>query len=219
MSDRRKLQEIEHPLDYSLWVTLLLFGCVAVVAAPDYFVAGAKSLTNSATNLPGKAVEGLRSKLPSWVPGSTQTTAKNPRLRAALDTIAWAEGTYSKPNSGYNTLMGGSQIADLSKHPNICVPFGDKGQCSTAFGRYQALNKTWWRVKGNAPLTPKNQDDFALELLRACGVVDDILAGNPKWIRSGCVGGNWASFPKNGYGQPQHSAAVLTGQWQQFGGR
>lgn len=74
MSDRRKLTEIEHPLDYSIWVTLLLCGCVAVVAAPDYFVAGAKSLTNTATNLPGKAVEGLRSKLPSWVPGSTQTT-------------------------------------------------------------------------------------------------------------------------------------------------
>ncbi|MCL1475586.1 glycoside hydrolase family 104 protein [Argonema antarcticum] len=159
----------------------------------------------------------MRSQLPSFIPGSSRTSAiiKNPNMRAALDTIAWAEGTYHKPNSGYNTLFGGGQISDLSKHPNICVRFGKT--CSTAFGRYQGLNNTWFgNIMGNAAVTPDNQDRFAVKLLRACGVVDDILAGDSSWISTGCVGLPWASFPVNPYGQPQKSSGVLTARWKAF---
>ncbi|MBD2184804.1 hypothetical protein H6S82_01030 [Planktothrix sp. FACHB-1355] len=85
MSDRRKLQEIEHPLDYSLWVTLLLMGCVAAVAVPDYIGAGIQGLTKSATSLPGKAVEGLRSQLPSWLPGSTKNVYGSYTLPSKLE--------------------------------------------------------------------------------------------------------------------------------------
>lgn len=221
--NKRKLQEIEHPLDYSLWVTLLLTGTVAAVALPDYVKLGVSAAANTVggaieqvKQAPKRAVSAVRSQLPAFVPGSTRTSAiiKNPRLRAALDTIAWAEGTYHKPNTGYNTLFGGGQISDLSKHPNICISFGKT--CSTAFGRYQGLNRTWFGTVGHIPVTPENQDKFAIKLLRQCGVVDDILAGNPKWIIDPCVGRTWASFPVNPYGQPQKSGSVLTAQWKAF---
>lgn len=72
---------------------------------------------------------------------------------------------------------------------------------------------------GDKPMTPQNQDEAAIKLLKACGVVDDIVAGKPNWITNSCVGGTWASFPINSYGQPQRSASALIGKWQQFQGK
>lgn len=216
--NKRKLQEIEHPLDYSLWVTLLLTGTVAAVALPDYVKLGVSGLTNTVSgavdgaveavkSVPGKAVSAARSQLPAFVPGSTRTSAiiKNPNMRAALDTIARAEGV----RYGYNTLVGNTRVSDLSRHPNICVRFGSRGQCSTAFGRYQFLNKTWYGLMGNAAMTPENQDTAAIKLLRQCGVVDDIIAGKPSWVDDPCTGRVWASFPRNSYGQKQYGRGTL----------
>ena len=83
--NRRKLQEIEHPLDYSLWVTLLLMGTVGAIALPDYVKLGASKLTNTVGSAVSGALETVkaapnkvetvalkaRSRLPNWVPGST----------------------------------------------------------------------------------------------------------------------------------------------------
>lgn len=68
----------------------------------------------------------------------------------------------------------------------------------------------------SSSMTPENQDAAAIKSLGACGVLDRIKAGNDSWITNSCVGGTWASFPVNSYGQPQKSAATLAAKWQEF---
>lgn len=200
-------------------IKLLIFATLVVVAI------GGGTIVDVASNIgevPRKSQEfflqvkkNIVTARNSFAPTSS-AVVKNKNMRAALSTIAWAEGTYRQPNSGYNTLIGGRQISNVSRHPNICIPFGRRGQCSTAFGRYQALNRTWWGNMGLKPMTPENQDKFAIKLLRSCGVVDDILEGNSAWIVNECVGKTWASFPSNSYGQPQKSQKSLIKTWQKF---
>jgi muramidase (phage lysozyme) len=62
-----------------------------------------------------------------------------PQVRAALDTIGWAEGGRS-----YNTLSGGGTFAG-NQHPNRPITTG--GYTSTAAGRYQFLYRTWIEIK------------------------------------------------------------------------
>lgn len=89
----------------------------------------------------------------------------SPERWAWLDLIAWSEGTdkkieqnanlgytlYSSRNyktleriqdteTGYDVTFGFREVADLSKHPKIHVPFGNT--TSTAFGRYQIMDFT-----------------------------------------------------------------------------
>ena len=67
----------------------------------------------------------------------------DPHIRALMRTISSSEANYLNP---YNILYGGYYIDDLDKHPNRCIsiPTGpNKGNCSTASGRYQFLNTTW----------------------------------------------------------------------------
>lgn len=67
----------------------------------------------------------------------------NPRIRALMRTISSSEANYVNP---YHILYGGKYINDLSKHPNICITIvkgPNKGNCTTASGRYQFLNTTW----------------------------------------------------------------------------
>ena len=67
----------------------------------------------------------------------------NPKIRALMRTISSSEANYLNP---YNVIYGGSYVNDLSKHPNLCITIvkgPNKGNCSTASGRYQFLNTTW----------------------------------------------------------------------------
>lgn len=136
----------------------------------------------------------------------TSNAIANPRMKAFLDTIAWAEGTFNRPNSGYQTLFGGGQFFDMSKHPNQCIAMRD-GRCSTAAGRYQILNKTADSL-GMSSFSSQAQDLAAVELIRSRGALDDVLAGRFDEAAYK-VGGEWASFPNNSYGQPQKSLELL----------
>ncbi len=67
----------------------------------------------------------------------------SPSIRALMRTISSSEANYVNP---YNVIYGGEYINDLSRHPNICTTIvngPNKGNCSTAAGRYQFLNTTW----------------------------------------------------------------------------
>ena len=67
----------------------------------------------------------------------------NPYVRALMRTISSSEANYLNP---YYVIYGGKYVNDLSKHPNICIVIvngPNKGNCSTASGRYQFLNTTW----------------------------------------------------------------------------
>ena len=67
-------------------------------------------------------------------------------IRALMRTISASEANVKRP---YSVLYGGEQVSDLSKHPEKCVriPIGpNTGNCSTAAGRYQVINTTWFKI-------------------------------------------------------------------------
>lgn len=136
------------------------------------------------------------------------------RIRAALNTIAWAEGTYYSHSSGYGMLFGGGEFNFNKPHPNIHFPF--RGTTTTAAGRYQFLNKTWYVLQGDKPMTRFNQDAAAVMLLQQCKVVDKILSGDTSWINDPRVGGIWASFPNNTYRQRPKSYSQLVKVYKRF---
>lgn len=67
----------------------------------------------------------------------------NPYVRALMRTISASEANSSNP---YTILYGGEQIQDLSQHPQQCITIvsgPNKGDCTTAAGRYQFIDTTW----------------------------------------------------------------------------
>jgi muramidase (phage lysozyme) len=67
----------------------------------------------------------------------------DPYIRALMRTIAASEANDAQP---YSLLYGGERVWDLSHHPDRCVPIvtgPNVGDCTTAAGRYQFINKTW----------------------------------------------------------------------------
>ncbi|WP_256871934.1 glycoside hydrolase family protein [Nostoc sp. TCL26-01] len=70
----------------------------------------------------------------------------DPYIRALMRTISASEANGNRP---YSLLYGGQQVKDLSKHPEICVTIvtgPNTGNCSTAAGRYQIINTTWFQI-------------------------------------------------------------------------
>gem|GEM_PF-7009058 len=131
----------------------------------------------------------------------------SPNVRAFLDTIAYAEGTYDP--EGYRIMFGGDRFDNFDVHPNVCVPFSDT--CSTAAGRYQFLNRTWDSLASDLSLSdfsPENQDIAAVQLIQGEGAFDDIEA-NRFEEAAGKVANIWASFPGAGYGQPEKDLQEL----------
>jgi len=149
-----------------------------------------------------------RGYVPSSEPSTPFTPVQNPvagsATQALLNTIAFAEGTYGKPNKGYNTHYGGSQTQDLSKHPDKVITAGRYS--SAAFGRYQFMPGTWQSVGGGA-MTPDRQDAGAVKLtisrLKRAGIkvnsakeLEELLQkeGLSKRIID-ALAPEWASFP------------------------
>lgn len=67
----------------------------------------------------------------------------DPYIRALMRTISASESSDPQP---YSILYGGQYIADLSRHPDQCIPIvagPNLGDCTTAAGRYQFLTTTW----------------------------------------------------------------------------
>ncbi len=67
----------------------------------------------------------------------------DPYLRALMRTISASESNFAKP---YSVIYGGNRVSNLSHHPNLCVQIvsgPNKGDCTTAAGRYQFLSSTW----------------------------------------------------------------------------
>lgn len=129
-----------------------------------------------------------------------------PQAKAALDTIAWAEG------ANYNTLFGGGTFSGYARHPNICIPY--KNTCSTAAGRYQFLKGTWDSL--NLPdFSPANQDLGALMLIDRRGALSKVISGDFQGaITSGALGKEWASFPYSPYGQTNRTLASIMSKYQ-----
>lgn len=126
---------------------------------------------------------------------------KNDNVRAALDTIARAEGV----RFGYNTLYGNTKILSLDKHPNTKIT--KWGITSTAAGRYQFLFSTWSRLEKLLKLDdfgPLSQDIAALRLIDEKGAIPNLLTGD---ILTAVfkIRKVWASLPEAGYGQGERT--------------
>jgi muramidase (phage lysozyme) len=124
-----------------------------------------------------------------------QYYAQLPQVRAALDTIAWAEGGKS-----YNTLFGGGTFSG-NQHPNRAITAG--GYTSTAAGRYQFLYSTWRGIQddlGLADFGPANQDIGAVYLINQRGQLSKLLAGDFQGMMQG-LGCLWAALPYATCGQ------------------
>lgn len=70
----------------------------------------------------------------------------DPYIRALMRTISESEANDSRP---YSILYGGAHVSDLSRHPERCVTIlrgPNFGNCSTAAGRYQMINTTWYKM-------------------------------------------------------------------------
>ncbi|TAF10082.1 MAG: glycoside hydrolase [Nostocales cyanobacterium] len=70
----------------------------------------------------------------------------DPYIRALMRTISFSESNTKRP---YSVLYGGQQVNDLSRHPQRCVTIvvgPNTGNCSTAAGRYQIINTTWYEI-------------------------------------------------------------------------
>ena len=70
----------------------------------------------------------------------------DPYIRALMRTIGASEANSKRP---YSILYGGEHVSDLSRHPEKCVTITvgpNKGNCSTAAGRYQVINTTWFKI-------------------------------------------------------------------------
>jgi muramidase (phage lysozyme) len=124
-----------------------------------------------------------------------------PQVRAALDTVAWAEG------ANYTTLFGGGTFNNNGPHPNRVISSG--GYRSTAAGRYQFLKGTWDSL-GLGNMSNTNQDIGALMLMQRRGVLDDVLRGDfQKALTSGGLGKEWASLPFSPYGQTNRTLSSV----------
>ena len=67
----------------------------------------------------------------------------DPYIRALMRTISASESNVSQP---YNVIYGGKTFSDFSRHPDLCVTIiwgPNRGNCSTAAGRYQFISSTW----------------------------------------------------------------------------
>ncbi len=80
-----------------------------------------------------------------WVsnPEPLAMSGGDPYIRALMRTISAAESNTNRP---YNVIYGGDEIAQLNRHPDLCVEIvagPNQGRCTTAAGRYQFLTSTW----------------------------------------------------------------------------
>lgn len=151
---------------------------------------------------------------------------KEPRVRAMLDTIAYAEGTGKDPDGGYGRVVKGTVVrapghpelvgqrnvttSDFSGHPNVMVrvnPGDPPKKWSTAAGRYQFLLDTWNGL--NLPdFGSESQDIGAVKLLNGRGSLVPLLNDD---FEKAILNSNreWASFPKSPYGQPTRTMEQL----------
>lgn len=137
------------------------------------------------------------------------------RKMAFLRTIAFSEGTdiarQPTKNKGYDVIVGGALFTDYSKHPGVSVWLPKLRDYSTAAGRYQILARYYEHYKVQLKLRdfgPDAQDAIAWQLIRECGAVGDVMAGNFEVAITKCRS-RWASLPGAGYGQFEHKMSDL----------
>lgn len=121
------------------------------------------------------------------VPGTQPLVMQggDPYLRALMRTISASESNVLRP---YHVVYGSSFVWSLEHHPNRCESISrgpNKGNCSTAAGRYQLLNSTWIELatRYHPDRSPdKNEDnEMSFEPVFQDEVVYEWLADKKAW--------------------------------------
>ena len=115
----------------------------------------------------------------------------DPRVRAFLEVIAYAEGTDRDKDptlSGYSTIMGYGTAPNLYNHPS-----------NKASGRYQAIPSTWSMAEkalGLYDFTAESQEIFgAWDLVKNKPNIYTALTNNNFSAAVEAASSEWASFP------------------------
>jgi muramidase (phage lysozyme) len=198
----------------ALLIVQILFIYLNVPLKPINSAQEVKSTTG--TNVESSVISNT-----GYRPGYDITTRNlDPRVKAFLNLIAYAEGTAGP--RGYYMQYTGVHFTDDSKHPDqvICAWATVHGirrrLCSSAAGRYQYITPTWNRVakKGNLPdFSPTSQDAGAIILLKERGSYDYLLkreTPSRKDIERAIYLSReeWASLPGSPHGQPTKALNV-----------
>jgi muramidase (phage lysozyme) len=151
----------------------------------------------------------------------------NPNLKAFLDTIAFSEigpGLLALPatDNGYKVLVGSTPEHPLLMLSYVTHPRIHNHQMdSDAAGRYQFMGRYWSHYKLQLSLPdfgPESQDRWAVQLIKECHALDDVLTGHLTIAIAKCKS-RWASLPGAGYGQHENNLASLEGAYERAGGQ
>lgn len=177
----------------------------------DFFAVIVPQLDESTPPAPTPLPEGVNpDPLYSEYSGEfTVTDDFSDNMRAFLDTISYAEGTFLP--EGYRVIVGydDGPFESFEAHPNIYVEELD----STAAGRYQFLYDTWVGTQEALELpdfSPASQDLGAVYLIEGEGADENVEAGNFEDAIY-AVNNIWASLPGSPYGQPTKDFDELLG--------
>lgn len=155
----------------------------------------------------------------------------HPNVKAFLDMLAVSEGTSANRLTkcrGYDVIVTGIDgkpevFTDFRQHPFAGRPsklINAKGLTSNAAGRYQFMGRYWLAYKQQLNLPdfgPDSQDKWCIQLIKECGALTMIEAGNFADAVQACRS-RWASLPGAGYGQRENSIASLQAAYQSAGG-
>lgn len=130
----------------------------------------------------------------------------NPYIRAFLDTISLAEGTYYVGVKGYKMFYGNNFFDSFEEHPDTvhCCRINNKEVCSSAAGRYMFLKRTWDTIAEKLDLhdfSLLNQDVAAIYLMYEKNALQDIKQNRFKESIAK-VKDIWASLPGSLLNQP-----------------
>lgn len=135
----------------------------------------------------------------------------DPYLRALMRTISAAESNVLRP---YHVLHGSDYVGTLDQHPNRCEAIGqgpNRGNCSTAAGRYQLLYSTWLELA--ARYHPARTDDtLDATALSFAPVYQDMVVH--AWLQDK----RWGDLPAQlRAGRIQAVLRRLSGTWTSLG--
>jgi muramidase (phage lysozyme) len=138
-------------------------------------------------------------------------TGGDPYLRALMRTISASESNVMRP---YHVVHGGDSVGALDRHPNRCERIGagpNRGNCSTAAGRYQLLYSTWLELA--ARHHPDRSDDpLDAVNLSFAPVYQDLVVH--AWLAE-ARWGRWSDQLRAGRVQPV--LRRLSGTWTSLG--
>lgn len=126
----------------------------------------------------------------------------------------------AKSDDGYNVLVGGALFKRYDDHPRKLVDLPKLKIKSTAAGRYQILAKYFdaYKTQLNLPdFSPASQDAIALQMIKECGALGCIDAGEFTVAVKRCRS-RWASLPGAGYGQHENDLDDLRAVYLAAGG-